>query len=573
MANPNLESKKKGGQYLYWCFTINNPEEHNHTTDELLTKFNDFIKQKRLRYAVFQREKGHDNTEHFQGYIQMIKKTRLTWMKDNISQSAHWENCNGNADQNEEYCTKEETRIAGPWRAGKAENRSRGKRTDWEEAYKIIEKHAAPTQEFYEEMRRTAPNILFNNLPNCLRLQAQIHPAENRGKVEIITIIGNTGTGKSTIADCNNLIAGTSRTRAFKPRIEKDRIWWCGYEGQDDVWFDDIREGCFTVNTFLNWMDTEGRAITLPTKGGSVQAKYTRIWITSNEHPAHWFNNMTKAQDPNNWKAICRRLSCDPDDPTKAITPNFIYIGPDGTREQLTKKWNDYCTWAATPEAQVTYKIFCSRTKHHITATSGSSYAIPDRTETTTRQEPRSASYGEETRFPSPLQLRRSDSPGGKIPRPPGDPPTTTNTGGRGQEQKRDLQRELESPTHRCCSCIDAVKELLKTLLRRRSQERQAGRLRQRRHNRPTTNTTSTGLGRQGREGSPTVLPPIRTSSPININNNRTTVRNSGNLQQLFRSDTPDPSTWIYDYRLHYPRTTGETSQTKPAAAAAANIP
>lgn len=345
--------KKQGGQYLYWCFTINNPEEHGHTADELRSKFDTLVQEKRVRYVVFQRESGEEKTEHFQGYIQMFKKTRLSWLKDKISDSAHWEHCNGNAEQNEEYCTKEDTRIDGPWRCGKAENRSRGKRCDWDAAYEVIAKHSTPTAAFYEEMRATAPNILFNNLSNVIKMQNQMHPPKNRGKVEIITIIGNTGTGKSTIADCNTIMQGTDFTRAFKPRIERDKIWWCGYNGQDDIWFDDIREGCISVGTFLNWFDTEGRALTLPTKGGSVNAEYTRIWITSNEDPGHWFSNTHKAQDPNNWRAICRRLGCDPTDASKAITPNFIYIGPDGTREQLTEKWNAYCTWAATPEAQV----------------------------------------------------------------------------------------------------------------------------------------------------------------------------------------------------------------------------
>lgn len=100
-----------------------------------------------------------------------------------------------------------------------------------------------------------------------------------------------------------------------------------------------------------------------------------------------------------------------------------------------------------------------------------------------------------------------------------------------GHQPGAGLREGLEptnSTVHTCCSCIDSVKELLKTILRRRSEARQAGR-RRRRQGRPTPPTSP--------------LPPIARSSAINIVQ-RTGTDNAATT--IFRPGSPDPSTWLW---------------------------
>ena len=347
-------------QRKYWCFTLNNPSEKKISPASFQAKLQQLHDDGRITYAVFQQERGkQDKTVHFQGYIQLTKKGRLTWLKANIDPTAHWEACNGSIQDNIDYCTKDDTREAGPWHVGEVQAKGKGRRTDYEKAYKLLETHERVDSKLIAEMKETAPNLLFNNWRNIQAVHSALHPPRDRGPVEIITIIGNTGTGKSTIVSDSTTDHTTGVCSAYKPNMAGNgKIWFDGYNGQKDLWFEDMRDNSISVQDFLNIFDTQGRALQLPVKGGHVNAEFTRIWITSNELPNTWFTAMHKAQETNNWKAIARRLGCQADDSTKAHTPNYIFIGADGTREQLTEAWTNYCDWAELPIAQVRINLF-----------------------------------------------------------------------------------------------------------------------------------------------------------------------------------------------------------------------
>jgi len=84
-----------------WSFTINNP-----TIIERLHLANLGIDD-RVQYLIYQLEKGDNGTEHFQGYIQLVDKKRLAYLKTLVSERGHFEKSKGNAAQNRKYCSKE----------------------------------------------------------------------------------------------------------------------------------------------------------------------------------------------------------------------------------------------------------------------------------------------------------------------------------------------------------------------------------------------------------------------------------------------------------------------------------
>lgn len=98
-----------------WCFTLNNP------TSNELPAF------EKLRAAVWQREKG--TTPHLQGYVELTTNVKLGGMKKWLP-TAHFEIARGSAEDNERYCTKDDTREAGPWRIGELNKTGSGARTD-----------------------------------------------------------------------------------------------------------------------------------------------------------------------------------------------------------------------------------------------------------------------------------------------------------------------------------------------------------------------------------------------------------------------------------------------------------
>lgn len=89
-----------------WCFTVNNPD-----IDDILPDHAD------IRYVVWQRERGAEGTEHWQGYVEFDKPMRLAAVKLWLP-TAHFEPRRGTRDQARDYCMKADSRINGPWERG-----------------------------------------------------------------------------------------------------------------------------------------------------------------------------------------------------------------------------------------------------------------------------------------------------------------------------------------------------------------------------------------------------------------------------------------------------------------------
>ena len=82
-----------------------------------------FLKQlveaKRIAYGIGQIERCPTTGRlHFQFYIQAHRTQALSWVRKYIADRAHWEQARGNVQQCIDYCSKDDTRVAGPWTAG-----------------------------------------------------------------------------------------------------------------------------------------------------------------------------------------------------------------------------------------------------------------------------------------------------------------------------------------------------------------------------------------------------------------------------------------------------------------------
>ena len=175
-----------------WCFTINNP------TDEDKFWEND-EQREQLEYLIVQHEVGEQGTPHYQGFLILKRKNRLSWLKKNINSRAHWEKTRGTDQQAADYCRKDDTHPEGSLRFELGTLKTalkRKERDELEEA--VIEEVKKLQDEGFRSVRDIDPQVLarpgFMAAYNALTADLL---GVYRPELKIITMVGPPGTGKS----------------------------------------------------------------------------------------------------------------------------------------------------------------------------------------------------------------------------------------------------------------------------------------------------------------------------------------------------------------------------------------
>lgn len=228
-----------------------------------------------IKYGVGQVECG--SHFHFQFYLQFGTCKALSWLKNRVDGSAHWEVARGNPSQNKAYCTKSDTRVSGPWEVGVAatQGQERGL-TEAVEAIKMGEPIHEVAARYSEIWVRHGRGLV--DLRKTLRLEADRRVFGPDGP-ELWVLWGPSGTGKSRYAQ-------EAWPDAFwKAPYEK---WWDGYSGQATVVIDDFSGACMRLKDFQRLIDWY--PLWVETKGGSVPMLAQRYVITSNYAPGSWYN-------------------------------------------------------------------------------------------------------------------------------------------------------------------------------------------------------------------------------------------------------------------------------------------
>jgi len=131
-----------------WCFTINNYSQ------EELGHLHTLVDSDEVTYLVFQEERGETGTPHIQGFVQAASRKRVNGIKAIVGTRAHVEIARGTAEQNKQYCTKEDGRFGGPFEYGSL--RAKGKRTDIAD---LVE---------YSRTAELTDDVLFDQFPEIL---------------------------------------------------------------------------------------------------------------------------------------------------------------------------------------------------------------------------------------------------------------------------------------------------------------------------------------------------------------------------------------------------------------------
>ncbi len=261
-----------------WCFTINNP------VDDKIPQGWDYA------YLVYQKERASTGTPHLQGYVFWSSRKQLSTCK-NICDTAHWEPTKGTALQNKAYCTKADTRIAGPWEFGEPQGPSQGKRNDLIDLYDAIESGSTRRQLYknntaaaYKYVAGISMHIALIRPKRPLTHSVELH-------------VGPTGTGKTRY--CKDSFP----LHWQLPLRQGTTLWFDGYDGHKVALIDDFK-GEMPLSSLLQLLDMY--VIAVPIKHGHTWWKPELVIITSNYPVKEWYNYTNRQES---YDALNRRIN------------------------------------------------------------------------------------------------------------------------------------------------------------------------------------------------------------------------------------------------------------------------
>jgi len=259
-----------GKQFRWWFFTWNNPK-HPEDKDKLL-------KSKLHSYIKFQYEKGKEGTLHYQGvfYLKCTQACRsLLATYDRCGYFAPVISIEGATN----YCGKTESRIDGPWTAGSLP--AQGRRSDLIECKNIVD-NGGGMDELFE--------LQFANAVRYGRGLKEYVAIKRRGNVRkwqtvCYVYTGDAGTGKTQAAIAESTTWGGG-TYWLTVEHTGGKLWWDGYEGQENVIVDEFNCG-IPLTDFKRLIDCT--PLSIPIKGGMTQFLAKRIWFLSNKVLDVWY--------------------------------------------------------------------------------------------------------------------------------------------------------------------------------------------------------------------------------------------------------------------------------------------
>lgn len=262
-------------QGIRWVFTINNPEGPLATDGW----------KGRVRVAAWQRERGAEGTEHFQGFVVLAKNSKLPAVEVLLGGRAHIEQARGTHSQCLAYVTKDETRVEGPWfypTEEEARRDSAKTKSDRDACVQMI----VEGKTLYS-VATEAPAAFVQFHSGLTALQRALLAPRKRDSVTVVCIHGPPGIGKTTYV-------WDHFEDVFVPKVtESGAIWFDGYQGQKYLLLEDYN-GQLPIHEFNAICDRN--PYKAPVKGGMTGGLWTHVFINTNIDPKFWYQSMPLIQ-------------------------------------------------------------------------------------------------------------------------------------------------------------------------------------------------------------------------------------------------------------------------------------
>lgn len=252
------------GRGHHWCFTLNNPSEHNAEVSDSSSAL-DWMPP--YKYLVIGREVGESGTPHLQGYVAFQDQLRFNSIKSFSPQcaAAHWEQKSkfSTYAQAAEYCKKG------------------GDFTEWGT---LPTSGSAATAQRWSNALANAREGKFEDIPAQIQIQcyrtlksirndALLEGSQLDGELMDFWYHGPPGTGKSLYA----------RLKYPLHFLKALNHWWDGYTGEEVVLLDEweLTSGKFLGHHLKLW--TDRYPFRPEVKGGFLPTQRPKtIIITSN---------------------------------------------------------------------------------------------------------------------------------------------------------------------------------------------------------------------------------------------------------------------------------------------------
>lgn len=251
-----------------------------------------------VKFAVYMKEIGDNGTPHYQGYLELKKPQRMSWMKK-ANQRIHWEVRRGKRGQAIRYCLKDYIQSLDLAREQGEDLRDTVLPTVYLYKYdKTVDdllKECEPKTISLKDRMEEIKALIFSGASETeiadsyFDIWSRYHRSFTRYRALItkdrdfptyyIVCQGATGTGKSKYAMENY-------PRAY---WKSKNQWWDGYEGQESVILDEFY-GWLPWDTLLRLGDRY--PLQTETKGSVVKFCSKWIVITTNSLPDRWYRNV-----------------------------------------------------------------------------------------------------------------------------------------------------------------------------------------------------------------------------------------------------------------------------------------
>lgn len=217
-------------------------------------------------------EKGDDTgTVHLQFAVNFATPQRLSVFKGTKIHAEKVKRDNGVFD----YCSKEETRLDGPWEFGHKPTR-RNDKHDWAEVYEKAKSGDLDTVQ---------PELLIKHYGNLKLIAKDNMQGKDSSDCRGVWISGPAGIGKSSYA--------RDHWPDFYPKLANK--WWDGYKGESAVILDDIDPTHSILSQQLKiWADRYG--CILESKGGAIPSKFDTFVVTSQYEIEEVFTDQRAAE-------------------------------------------------------------------------------------------------------------------------------------------------------------------------------------------------------------------------------------------------------------------------------------
>jgi hypothetical protein len=142
---------------------------------------------------------------------------------------------------------------------------------------------------------------MIRSCPAGVKMALTLAPTIRRKNIDIYYIEGDTGIGKTY---------GIFKMfpDAYRPIVSGDKIWFDGYCGEKTLLLDELR-GNIKLSFLLQILDPY--ALKVEVKGGTVNAEWERVFITTNTPPERWYSRIAQ-DDPLTFEALLRRIGFRP---------------------------------------------------------------------------------------------------------------------------------------------------------------------------------------------------------------------------------------------------------------------